>query len=245
MPVLISELFLRTFKESPSEADTKGHRLLLRAGYILRYASGIFAYLPLGYIVRQKIEKIVREEMRNAGAVEVRFPAVLPAALYSATGRLEEYGEGVFLLKDRKDASFILAPTHEEAFCIAAKHILTSYKNFPVTLFQIQDKYRDELRSRGGLLRGREFSMKDAYSFGVTPEQMHESYASQRSAYMRIFERLELDYVIVNAHSGAMGDLKVRNSFIQVPLAKINLSILPKAGKRPMSKHLRHFALLL
>ena len=205
MPTLLSHLFLRTLREDPSDAEVTSHRLLLRAGYIRRQAPGIFAWLPLGLRVKAKVERIIREEMATAGAQEVHFPALLPKEPYEATGRWDEYGDGIFRLKDRKDADYLLAPTHEEAFTLLVKDLYTSYKDLPVCLYQIQDKYRDEARPRAGLLRGREFTMKDAYSFDVTDEGLAISYQAQRDAYERIFARLGLDYVIVQADAGAMG----------------------------------------
>ena len=205
MPTRLSQLFLRTLREDPSDAEVTSHRLLLRAGYIRRQAPGIFAWLPLGLRVRAKVEQIVREEMAAAGAQEVHFPALLPKEPFEVTGRWEEYGDGIFRVKDRKDADYLLAPTHEEAFTLLVKDLYGSYKDLPVTLYQIQDKYRDEARPRAGLLRGREFSMKDAYSFDYTDEGLALSYQAQRDAYERIFTRLGLEYVIVKADAGAMG----------------------------------------
>lgn len=205
MPTRLSQLFLRTLREDPSDAEVTSHRLLLRAGYIRRQAPGIFAWLPLGLRVRAKVEQIVREEMAAAGAQEVHFPALLPKEPFEVTGRWEEYGDGIFRVKDRKEADYLLAPTHEEAFTLLVKDLYGSYKDLPVTLYQIQDKYRDEARPRAGLLRGREFSMKDAYSFDYTDEGLALSYQAQRDAYERIFTRLGLDYVIVKADAGAMG----------------------------------------
>lgn len=205
MPTLLSHLFLRTLREDPADAEVTSHRLLLRAGYIRRQAPGIFAWLPLGLRVKAKVERIIREEMAAAGAQEVHFPALLPKEPYEATGRWDEYGDGIFRLKDRKNADYLLAPTHEEAFTLLVKDLYTSYKDLPVCLYQIQDKYRDEARPRAGLLRGREFTMKDAYSFDVTDEGLAVSYQAQRDAYERIFARLGLDYVIVQADAGAMG----------------------------------------
>jgi len=205
VPTLLSHLFLRTLREDPADAEVTSHRLLLRAGYIRRQAPGIFAWLPLGLRVKAKVERIIREEMAAAGAQEVHFPALLPKEPYEATGRWDEYGDGIFRLKDRKDADYLLAPTHEEAFTLLVKDLYTSYKDLPVCLYQIQDKYRDEARPRAGLLRGREFTMKDAYSFDVTDEGLAISYQAQRDAYERIFARLGLDYVIVQADAGAMG----------------------------------------
>lgn len=181
------------------------HRLLVRAGYIRRQAPGVFAWLPIGLKVKAKIETIVREEMAAAGAFEVHFPALLPREPYEATGRWEEYGDALFRLQDRKGADYLLAPTHEEVFTLLVKDLYSSYKDLPLSIYQIQDKYRDEARPRAGLLRGREFTMKDAYSFDYTDEGLDASYQSQRDAYERIFTRLGLEYVIVKADAGAMG----------------------------------------
>ncbi len=205
MPTRLSHLFLRTLREDPAEAEVTSHRLLLRAGYIRRQAPGIFAWLPLGLRVKAKVEAIIREEMTVAGAQEVHFPALLPKEPYEVTGRWNEYGSGIFRLKDRKDADYLLAPTHEEVFTLLVKDLYNSYKDLPVCLYQIQDKYRDEARPRAGLLRGREFTMKDAYSFDVSDEGLALSYQAQRDAYERIFSRLGLNYVIVTADAGAMG----------------------------------------
>jgi prolyl-tRNA synthetase len=201
----LSQLFVRTLREDPVDAEVASHRLLVRAGYIRRQAPGIFAWLPLGLKVRAKIERIIREEMAAAGAQEVLFPALLPREPYEVTGRWEEYGDGIFRLKDRKGADYLLAPTHEEVFTLLVKDLYSSYKDLPLSIFQIQDKYRDEARPRAGLLRGREFSMKDAYSFDYTDAGLDVSYQAQRDAYERIFTRLGLDYVIVQADAGAMG----------------------------------------
>ena len=205
MPTRLSNYFLRTLREDPSDAEVTSHRLLVRAGYIRRQAPGIFAWLPLGLRVKEKIERIIREEMAAAGAHEVHFPALLPREPYEATGRWEEYGDGLFRLQDRKGADYLLAPTHEEVFTLLVKDLYSSYKDLPLTIFQIQDKYRDEARPRAGLLRGREFTMKDAYSFDATDEGLDASYTAQRDAYERIFTRLGLSYVIVQADAGAMG----------------------------------------
>lgn len=205
MVTRLSHLFLRTLREDPSDAEVIGHKLLVRAGYIRRQAPGIFAWLPLGLRVKNRLETIIREEMAAAGAQEVHFPALMPREPYEATGRWEEYGDGIFRLKDRKDADYLLAPTHEEAFTLLVKDLYSSYKDLPLTIYQIQDKYRDEARPRAGLLRGREFTMKDAYSFDATDAGLDASYQAQRDAYERIFQRLGLEYVIVQADAGAMG----------------------------------------
>ncbi|HXH34617.1 MAG TPA: proline--tRNA ligase [Plantibacter sp.] len=205
MVTRLSNFFLRTLREDPSDAEVTSHRLLVRAGYIRRQAPGVFAWLPLGLRVKNKIETIVREEMANAGAFEVHFPALLPREPYEVSGRWEEYGDALFRLQDRKGADYLLAPTHEEVFTLLVKDLYSSYKDLPLSIFQIQDKYRDEARPRAGLLRGREFTMKDAYSFDVTDAGLDASYQAQRDAYERIFTRLGLEYAIVQADAGAMG----------------------------------------
>ncbi|MBT4909031.1 MAG: proline--tRNA ligase [Microbacteriaceae bacterium] len=201
----MSHLFVRTLREDPTDADVASHKWLVRAGYIRRQAPGIFAWLPLGLKVRARIEAIVHEEMQRIGAQHVHFPALLPKEPYEATGRWAEYGDGIFRLKDRKGADYLLAPTHEEVFTLTVKDMYSSYKDLPLMVYQIQDKYRDEARPRAGLLRGREFSMKDAYSFDYTDAGLEASYEAQRGAYERIFQRLGLEYVIVQADAGAMG----------------------------------------
>jgi prolyl-tRNA synthetase len=205
MPIRLSSLFLRTLREDPSEAEVDSHKLLLRAGYIRRAAPGVYTWLPLGLLVKAKVEQVVREEMNRAGAQEVFFPALLPREPFEATGRRTEYGDNMFRLQDRKKADYLLAPTHEEMFTLLVKDLYSSYKDLPLALYQIQNKYRDEARPRAGLLRGREFVMKDAYSFDVTDEGLAKAYQAQRDAYERIFTRLGVDYVIVKADAGAMG----------------------------------------
>lgn len=205
MPIRLSSLFLRTLREDPSEADVAGHKLLLRAGYIRRAGAGLYTWLPLGLAVKAKIEQVVREEMANAGAQEVFFPALLPREPFEATGRWTEYGDNLFRLQDRKKSDYLLAPTHEEMFTLLVKDLYSSYKDLPTCLYQIQNKYRDEARPRAGLLRGREFVMKDAYSFDIEDEGLKKSYQAQRDAYERIFTRLGVEYAIVKADAGAMG----------------------------------------
>jgi prolyl-tRNA synthetase len=205
MPIRLSSLFLRTLREDPAEAEVESHKLLLRAGYIRRAAPGVYTWLPLGLLVKAKVEAVVREEMNRAGAQEVFFPALLPREPFEATGRWTEYGDNLFRLQDRKKADYLLAPTHEEMFTLLVKDLYSSYKDLPVCLYQIQNKYRDEARPRAGLLRGREFVMKDAYSFDIDDAGLEKSYQSQRDAYERIFTRLGVDYVIVKADAGAMG----------------------------------------
>jgi len=205
VPLRLSSLFLRTLREDPVDADVDSHKLLVRAGYIRRAAPGIYTWLPLGLAVLRRVEGIVREEMDAIGAQEVHFPALLPREPYEASNRWTEYGENLFRLQDRKGADYLLAPTHEEMFTLLVKDMYSSYKDLPVMLYQIQTKYRDEARPRAGLLRGREFIMKDSYSFDVDDAGLDDAYAKHRAAYVRIFERLGLPVVAVSATSGAMG----------------------------------------
>ena len=201
----MSELFVRTLREDPADAEVPSHRWLVRAGYIRRAAPGIYSWLPLGYKVLRKVEEIVREEMTAIGAQEVHFPALLPREPYEATGRWTEYGPNIFRLKDRKDGDYLLGPTHEEMFTLLVKDLYSSYKDLPLSLFQIQTKYRDEARPRAGILRGREFVMKDSYSFDIDEAGLQKSYDLHRDAYIKIFDRLGFEYAIVQAMSGAMG----------------------------------------
>lgn len=205
MVTRLSNFFLRTLREDPAGAEIASHKLLIRAGYIRPLAAGLFAWLPLGMRVKAKIEAIIREEMAAAGAQEVHFPALMPREPYQASGRWDEYGEQLFRLQDRKGGDYLLAPTHEEAFTLLVKDLYSSYKDLPLTIYQIQEKYRDEARPRAGLLRGREFTMKDAYSFDSSDAGLEASYMAQREAYERIFQRLGLEYAIVQADAGAMG----------------------------------------
>ena len=205
MPTRLSNLFLRTLREDPVDAEVDSHKLLLRAGYIRRAAPGVYTWLPLGLAVKAKVEAIVREEMNAAGAQEVFFPALLPREPFEVTGRWTEYGDNLFRLQDRRKNDYLLAPTHEEMFTLLVKDLYSSYKDLPVCLYQIQNKYRDEARPRAGLLRGREFVMKDAYSFDIDDAGLEKSYQAQRDAYERIFTRLGVEYVIVKADAGAMG----------------------------------------
>jgi len=201
----MSSLFLRTLREDPADAELPSHRLLVRAGYIRRVAPGIYTWLPLGLRVLRNIERIVREEMDAIGAQELSFPALLPKEPFELTGRWTEYGDNVFRLKDRKGADYLLGPTHEEMFTLTVKDLYGSYKDLPLSIYQIQTKYRDEARPRAGLLRGREFIMKDSYSFDVDDAGLQASYDAHRSAYIKMFDRLGFEYVIVKATSGAMG----------------------------------------
>jgi prolyl-tRNA synthetase len=204
----MSTLFLRTLREDPSDAEVASHRLLVRAGYIRRAAPGGFTWLPLGWITFRNVERIIREEMDSEGFQEVHFPALLPREPYEATGRWTDYGDNLFRLKDRRGADMLLAPTHEEMFTLVVKDLYSSYKDLPLSIYQIQNKFRDEARPRAGLLRGREFTMKDSYSFDIDDAGLDVSYAKHRAAYQRTFDRLGLPYVIVSAMSGAMGGSK-------------------------------------
>ena len=205
MLLRMSTLFLRTLRDDPADAEVPSHRLLVRAGYVRRVAPGIFSWLPLGVIVQRKVENIVRENMDAAGFQEVHFPALLPREYYEATGRWDEYGETLFRLQDRREVDYLLGPTHEEMFTLMVKGEYSSYKDLPVSLYQIQTKYRDEARPRAGILRGREFVMKDSYSFDLDDAGLDASYAKHRAAYQSTFAELGLEYVIVSAQSGAMG----------------------------------------
>jgi prolyl-tRNA synthetase len=204
----MSTLFVRTLREDPADAEVPSHRLLVRAGYIRRAAPGIYTWLPLGLRVLRNVEQIVRDEMDAIGAQELSFPALLPREPYEASGRWTEYGDGIFRLKDRKGADYLLGPTHEEMFTLVVKDLYSSYKDLPLSIYQIQTKYRDEARPRAGLLRGREFVMKDSYSFDIDDAGLERSYQTHRDAYIRIFDRLGFEYVIVKATSGAMGGSK-------------------------------------
>jgi prolyl-tRNA synthetase len=216
----LSTLFLRTLREDPVDAEVDSHKLLLRAGYIRRAAPGIYTWLPLGLRVLRKVEAIVREEMDAIGAQEVAFPALLPREPYEVTNRWTEYGEGLFRLQDRKGADYLLAPTHEEMFTLLVKDLYSSYKDLPLSLYQIQNKYRDEARPRAGLLRGREFIMKDSYSFDIDDAGLDASYAAHRGAYIRIFERLGLEIIPVAATAGAMGGSKSEEFLHPTPIGE-------------------------
>ncbi len=201
----MSTLFLRTLRDDPADAEVPSHRLLVRGGYVRRVAPGVFTWLPLGYTVLRNVERIVREEMDRAGFQEVHFPALLPREPYEQTNRWTEYGDTLFRLQDRKGGDYLLGPTHEEMFTLLVKGEYSSYKDLPLALYQIQTKFRDEARPRAGILRGREFVMKDSYSFDVDDAGLVASYQRHRDAYVATFDRLGLDYVIVSAMSGAMG----------------------------------------
>lgn len=204
----MSSLFLRTLRDDPSDAAVASHKLLVRAGYIRPIAAGIFSWLPLGVIALRNVERVIREEMDNAGFQEVHFPALLPKDPYEKTNRWEEYGPALFRLQDRKGSDYLLGPTHEEMFTLMVKGEYSSYKDLPLSIYQIQTKYRDEARPRSGIIRGREFVMKDSYSFDVDDEGLEISYQKHREAYVKTFNRLGLKFNIVSAVSGAMGGSK-------------------------------------
>ncbi|MFF0496263.1 proline--tRNA ligase [Nocardia aobensis] len=201
----LSHLFLRTLRDDPADAEVPSHKLLVRAGYVRRIAPGVYSWLPLGLKVLRKVEDVVRQEMDAIGGQEISLPALLPREPYETTNRWTEYGDSLFRLQDRKGTDMLLGPTHEELFALTVKGEYNSYKDLPVTLYQIQTKYRDEERPRAGILRGREFVMKDSYSFDLDEDGLKASYAAHRQAYQRIFARLGVEYVIVAATSGAMG----------------------------------------
>jgi prolyl-tRNA synthetase len=221
-PVLLrmTTLFVRTLREDPADAEVASHRLLVRAGYIRRAAPGIYTWLPLGLRVLRRVEDVIREEMAAAGAQEVHFPALLPKEPFEATGRWTEYGQNIFRLKDRRGGDYLLAPTHEELFTLLVKDLYSSYKDLPLALYQIQTKYRDEARPRAGLIRGREFVMKDAYTFDVDDAGLERSYLAQREAYERIFARLGLEVVVVAATSGAMGGSRSEEFLFPTPIGE-------------------------
>jgi prolyl-tRNA synthetase len=226
----MSSLFLRTLRDDPADAEVPSHKLLVRAGYIRRIAAGIYSWLPLGVITLRNVENIIREEMDKAGFQEVHFPALLPKEAYEATNRWEEYGPSLFRLQDRKGGDYLLGPTHEEMFTLMVKGEYSSYKDLPLTIYQIQNKFRDEARPRSGIIRGREFVMKDSYSFDLTDEGLGISYEKHRDAYISTFDRLHLKYNIVKAVSGAMGGSKSEEFLAPCPTGEDTYVLCPKCG---------------
>jgi len=216
----MSELFLRTLRDAPADAEVASHKLLIRAGYVRPIAPGLYTWLPLGLRVLRNIERVVREEMNAIGGQEILFPALLPRAPYETSNRWTEYGDGVFRLKDRRGNDYMLGPTHEEFFTLTVKGEYSSYKDFPLRLYQIQTKYRDEARPRAGILRGREFVMKDSYSFDLDDSGLKDAYHHHREAYQGIFDRLKVDYVIVSAVSGAMGGSASEEFLAESPIGE-------------------------
>jgi prolyl-tRNA synthetase len=226
----MSRLFLRTLRDDPADAEVASHRLLVRAGYIRRIAAGIYSWLPLGYLTLRNIERVVREEMDRAGFQEVHFPALLPREPYEATSRWDDYGSDLFRLQDRKGGDYLLGPTHEEMFTLMVKGESSSYRDLPLTLYQIQTKYRDEPRPRSGIIRGREFVMKDSYSFDIDDAGLEKSYQDHRAAYIKTFERLGLKYAIVSAMSGAMGGSKSEEFLAPCETGEDTYVLCPSCG---------------
>ena len=226
----MSTLFLRTLRDDPADAEVASHRLLVRAGYIRRIAAGIYSWLPLGVITLRNVENVVRQEMDKAGFQEVHFPALLPREAYEATNRWEEYGPSLFRLQDRRGADYLLGPTHEEMFTLMVKSEYSSYKDLPLSLYQIQSKYRDEARPRSGIIRGREFVMKDSYSFDIDDAGLDLSYQRHRDAYVSCFNRLGMKYNIVKAVSGAMGGSKSEEFLAPCNTGEDTYVLCPQCG---------------
>ncbi len=230
MILRMSTLLLRTLRDDPADAEVPSHKLLVRAGYVRRIAPGVFSWLPLGYQTFRNVERIVREEMDGAGFQEVHFPALIPKEPYEVTGRWTEYGDNLFRLQDRRGSDYLLGPTHEELFTLMVKGEYSSYKDLPLVIYQIQTKYRDEARPRAGILRGREFVMKDSYSFDVDDAGLEHSYQRHRDAYISTFDRLELSYVIVSAMSGAMGGSASEEFLAPTPVGEDTFVRCPECG---------------
>ena len=226
----MSTLFLRTLRDDPADAEVASHRLLVRAGYIRRIGAGIYSWLPLGVITLRNIERVIREEMDRAGFQEVHFPSLLPREPYEATHRWEEYGPSLFRLQDRKGADYLLGPTHEEMFTLMVKGEYSSYKDLPLSIYQIQTKFRDEARPRSGIIRGREFVMKDSYSFDLDDAGLDLSYQQHRDAYVQTFDRLGLKYNIVKAVSGAMGGSKSEEFLAPCTTGEDTYVLCPSCG---------------
>lgn len=226
----MSQMFLRTLRDDPADADVNSAKLLIRAGYIRKVGPGLYSWLPLGLKVLRKIENVIREELAKTGAQEVEFPVLLPKDPYTATNRWEEYGDNLFRVKDRHDADYLLVPTAEEMFTLMVKDMYSSYKDLPVTLYQIKSKYRDEFRPRAGMIRGREFVMQDAYSFDMTEEDLKKNYLIQRDAYERIFQRLHVPYVMVHATSGPMGGSASEEFLSPMPIGEDTFALAPSGA---------------
>ena len=226
----MSTLLLRTLRDDPADAEVASHRLLVRAGYVRRIAAGVYSWLPLGYITLRNIERIIREEMDEAGFQEVHFPSLLPREPYEATNRWSEYGPDLFRLKDRRGNDYLLGPTHEEMFTLMVKGEYSSYKDLPLSIYQIQTKFRDETRPRSGIIRGREFVMKDSYSFDLDDAGLEVSYQKHRSAYVKTFDRLHMKYNIVAAMAGAMGGSKSEEFLAPCPTGEDTYVLCEKCG---------------
>jgi prolyl-tRNA synthetase len=226
----MSTLFLRTLRDDPADAEVASHKLLIRAGYVRRIAAGIYSWLPLGVITLRNIERVIREEMDKAGFQEVHFPSLLPRDAYETTNRWDEYGPALFRLQDRKGGDYLLGPTHEEMFTLMVKGEYSSYKDLPLSIYQIQTKFRDEARPRSGIIRGREFVMKDSYSFDIDDEGLEISYQNHRQAYVKTFDRLGMKYNIVKAVSGAMGGSKSEEFLAPCPTGEDTYVLCPSCG---------------
>lgn len=226
----LSSMFMPTQREVPAEAEIVSHKLMLRAGLMRKIASGVYSYLPMGYRTFRKIEAIIREEMDRAGAQEIIMPAILPAEIYKESGRWDVFGPEMFRLKDRSGREFCLGPTHEEPFTETVRNEIRSYRALPVTLYQIQHKYRDEKRPRFGVMRSREFVMKDAYSFDRDTKGLDVSYEKMAEAYCAIFDRCGLDYIAVEADSGAMGGSGSQEYMVKSDVGEATIAFCDSCG---------------
>ena len=226
----MSTLFLRTLRDDPADAEVASHKLLVRAGYVRRIAAGIYSWLPLGVITLRNVERVIREEMDKAGFQEVNFPSLLPRDAYETTNRWEEYGPALFRLQDRKGGDYLLGPTHEEMFTLMVKGEYSSYKDLPLSIYQIGTKFRDEARPRSGIIRGREFVMKDSYSFDSDDAGLEVSYQEHREAYVKTFDRLGMNYKIVKAVSGAMGGSKSEEFLAPCSTGEDTYVLCPQCG---------------
>lgn len=226
----MSTLFLRTLRDDPADAEVASHKLLVRAGYVRRISAGIYSWLPLGVITLRNVERVIRQEMDDAGFQEVHFPSLLPRDAYEMTNRWSEYGPSLFRLQDRKGADYLLGPTHEEMFTLMVKSEYSSYKDLPLSIYQIQTKFRDEARPRSGIIRGREFVMKDSYSFDLNDAGLDISYQKHRDAYIKTFNRLGMKYNIVKAVSGAMGGSKSEEFLAPCPTGEDTYVLCPQCG---------------
>ena len=232
----MSRMFMPTLREVPAEAVIASHRLLLRAGMIRKLGNGLFTYLPLGLRSFRKVEKIIREEMDAAGALEFKPSVVVPGEIWRESGRWETMGAGMLRIKNRVDQELVVSPTAEEAFTAILRAEVSSYKQLPVAVYQINTKYRDEIRPRYGLMRAREFTMKDAYSFHTDDDSLDETYQAMGAAYRRIFARCGLSVIPVSADSGAMGGTGSEEFMVESEVGDNNLILCPRAATRRMMK---------
>ncbi len=226
----MTHLFVPTLKEDPAEATIASHRLMIRAGLVRKLASGLYSYLPLGLRVFKKVENIIREEMNKAGAQEFSLPILTPSELWQETERWDQFGPELIRIKDRSEHWFALGPTHEEVFTHIVRQEINSYKQLPVNFYQIKTKFRDEIRPRFGVMRCREFTMKDAYSFDIDEKGLDESYNKMRIAYKNIFKRCGLNTVIVEADTGAMGGTKSEEFMVVSDIGEEILIFCPECG---------------